>query len=119
MRKLHTTILAMMLLAGALTSCSYTAEDYVDDMKALSEEAVENADTYTAEDWKRVGEEFVEINKKGAGVLKDLSREQLKELKKLSRKISKQVPDLDQSDFEDMMDEAGDALKDFMDKLGK
>lgn len=109
----------MMLLAGTLTSCSYTAEDYVDDMKALSEEAVENADTYTAEDWKKVGEEFVEINKKGAGVLKDLSREQMKELKKLSKKISKQVPDLDESEFNKMMDNAGEAMKDFMDKLSK
>ena len=29
MRKLHTTVFAMLLLAGTLTSCSYTAEDYV------------------------------------------------------------------------------------------
>lgn len=119
MRKLHGTILAMMLLAGTLTSCSYTADDYVNDMKALSEEAVENADKYTAEDWQKVGEEFIEINKKGAGVLKDLTKEQMKELKKFSKKIKKEVPDLDESDFDEMMDKAGDAMKDFMDKLSK
>ena len=119
MRKLHTTVFAMMLLAGTLTSCSYTADDYVNDMKELSEEAIENADTYTAEDWQKVGEEFVEINKKGAGVLKDLTREQMKELKKFSKKIKKEVPDLDESDFEEMMDNAGEAMKDFIDKLGK
>lgn len=117
MRKLYTTIFAMMLLAGTLTSCSYTAEDYVNDMKELSEEAIENADKYTAEDWQEVGEEFIEINKKGAGVLKDLTREQMKELKKFSKKIKKQVPELDDSDFDSMMDKAGDAMKDFMDKL--
>lgn len=119
MRKLHGTILAMMLLAGSLTSCSYTAEDYVNDMKVLSEDAIENADKYTAEDWQKVGEEFVEINKKGAGVLKDLTKEQMKELKKFSKKIKKQLPDLDDSDFEDMMDNVGDAMEDFMDKLSK
>lgn len=119
MRKLHTTIFAMMLLAGTLTSCSYTADDYVNDMKELSEEAIENADTYTAEDWEKVGKEFVEINKKGAGVLQDLSKEQMKELKKFSKKISKQVPDLDESEFENMMNKAGDAMKDFMDKLSE
>ena len=119
MRKLHTTIFAMMLLAGTLTSCSYTAEDYVNDMRELSEEVIENADTYTAEDWQKVGEEFVEINKKGAGVLEDLTREQMKELKKFSKKIKKEVPDLDESDFDEMMNKAGDAMKDFMDKLSK
>ena len=119
MRKLHSTIFAMMLLAGTLTSCSYTAEDYVNDMRELSEEAIENADTYTAEDWQKVGDEFIEINKKGAGILQDLSREQMKELKKLSKKIKKQVPDLDESDFNEMMNNAGDAMKDFMDKLSK
>lgn len=119
MRKLHTTVFAMLLLAGTLTSCSYTAEDYVNDMKELSEEAIENAETYTAEDWQKVGEEFIEINKKGAGVLQDLTREQMKELKKFSKKISKQVPDLDESDFDAMMNKAGNAMKDFMDKLGE
>ena len=119
MRKLYSTLFAMMLLAGTLTSCSYTAEDYVNDMRKLSEEAIENADTYTADDWQEVGEEFIEINKKGAGVLEDLTKEQLKELKKFSKKIKKQVPDLDESDFDEMMDNAGDAMKDFMDKLSK
>ena len=119
MRKLHTTVFAMMLLAGTLTSCSYTAEDYVNDMRELSEEAIENAGTYTAEDWQKVGEEFIEINKKGAGVLEDLTREQMKELKKFSKKIKKEVPDLDDSDFDEMMNKAGDAMKDFMDKLSK
>lgn len=119
MRKLHTTVFTMLLLAGTLTSCSYTAEDYVNDMKELSEEAIENADTYTAEDWEKLGNEFVEINKKGAGVLKDLSKEQMKELKKFSKKIKKEMPDLDESDFEEMMNNAGEAMKDFMDKLGK
>ena len=120
MRNLHTTVFAMMLLAGTLlTSCSYTADDYVNDMKELSEKTIENADKYTAEDWQKIGEEFIEINKKGAGVLKDLSREQMKELKKFSKKIKKEVPDLDESDFDEMMDKAGDAMKDFMDKLSK
>ena len=119
MRKLHTTVFAMLLLAGTLTSCSYTAEDYVNDMKELSEEAIENADTYTAEDWEKLGKEFVEINKKGAGVLQDLSKEQMKELKKFSKKIKKEMPDLDESDFEEMIDNAGEAMKDFMDKLSK
>ena len=88
-------------------------------MKELSEEAIENADTYTAEDWEKLGKEFVEINKKGAGVLQDLSKEQMKELKKFSKKIKKEMPDLDESDFEEMIDNAGEAMKDFMDKLSK
>ncbi len=123
MKKLHVTALALMLVAGTLTSCSYTAEDYVDDMKALTEETYENASSYTAEDWKRVGEEFVEINKKGMGVLKDLSKEQIKELKKMKKELSKKAPELDTSSFEenmdDMMDKANDAMKDLMDKLGE
>ena len=69
MRNLKTTVFAMLLMGATLTSCSYTADDYVNDMKKLSEETIENADKYTAEDWEKVGEEFIEINKKGAGVL--------------------------------------------------
>ena len=123
MKKLYTSIFALMLMAGTLTSCSYTADDYMDDMKALTEETRANASTYTAEDWQKVGEEFVEINKKGFALLKDLSKEQLKELKKMRKELKKKAPNLDDSDFEDqlddMMDKANDAVKDLMDKIKK
>ena len=123
MKKLYTSVFALILLAGTFTSCTYTADDYMDDMKDLTEETRKNASSYTAEDWKKVGEEFVEINKKGFGVLKDLSREQLKELKKMRKEFSKKAPDFDDSDFEDqlddMMDKASDAMNDFMDKIKK
>ena len=122
MKKLHTSIFALMLLAGTLTSCSYTAEDYLNDMKSLSEETFENASSYTAEDWEKVGKEFMEINQKGAGLLKDLSKEQLKELKKMRKELAKKAPQLDNSDMEKnldkMLDKANDAMKDLMDKLG-
>lgn len=117
MKKLQISALALMLLAGTLTSCSYTAEDYMDDMKNLTEETFENASSYTAEDWEKVGKEFVEINKKGAGVLGDLSKEQLKELKKMRKELSKKAPSIDSSDMDELLDKANDALKDFVDKF--
>ena len=123
MKKLHITALTLILLASTFSSCSYTADDYVEDMRALTEETFENASTYTAEDWKNVSEELVEINKKGVGVLKDLSKEQMLELKKMRKSLSKNAPGIDTSSFEDNLNnifhKANDAMKEFIDKLGE
>ena len=51
MKKLSHLTLAIGFAGICLTACtSYSAQDYVNDMKNLTEETLKNASTYTEED---------------------------------------------------------------------
>lgn len=121
--KMKTKITALLfaMAAGTLTSCSYTTEDYLNDMKELTQETIKNAPDYTAEDWKKVGEKYQEINAKGAELLKDMTNEQRKELKKLQKELSKKAGEMDKDELkkqlEDFTEKADEAINDFLDKL--
>ena len=96
MKKLSHLTLAIGFAGICLTACtSYSAQDYVNDMKNLTEETLKNASTYTEEDWKRVGEEYRSINEKGKKVLEN-------ELKK---------------QFDDIMEQANDFVNDIKQQL--
>lgn len=110
-----------LLLAGFLfVSCQYTADDYVKDMKALTKETVQNASSYSAEDWKRVGTEYKELNEKGKQVLKDLTEEQREDLKEWKEEMRKEVAKFDSEElkeqFKDLVDQANDFVKDVFKK---
>ncbi len=84
MKKLSHLTFAIGFAGICLTACtSYSAQDYMNDMKTLTEETLRNASTYTDEDWKRVGEEYREINEKGKKVLQDMTEEQKKRIGKV------------------------------------
>lgn len=122
MRKvLFANFIALLLAGSMLMSCNdYTAQDYIDDLKELTETTARNASSYTKEDWKKVAEEFKEINEKGAEVCKNLTEEQAREIKKLKKDLVKEASDFDseelKKELEDMADKAGEALKNIFSK---
>ena len=104
MKKLSHLALAIGFAGICLTACtSYSAQDYVNDMKNLTEETLKNASTYTEEDWKRVGEEYRSINEKGKKVLENMTEDQRKELEKFSE--------------DDIMEQANDFVDDIKQQL--
>ena len=81
MKKLFHLAFAIGFAGMCFTACAgYSAQDYVNDMKSLTEKTLKNASSYTEEDWKRVGEEYRSINEKGKKVLEDMTEDQRKEL---------------------------------------
>lgn len=93
MKKLSHLTFAIGFAGICLTACtSYSAQDYMNDMKTLTEETLRNASTYTDEDWKRVGEEYREINEKGKKVLQDMTEEQKKNWKSFRKKCRIKPP---------------------------
>lgn len=120
-RTLLTTAWLLLMGAGMLTSCSYTAEDYLDDMKELTEETLRNASQYTEEDWKEVGRKYQEINAKGGELLKDMTKEQRKELKKMRQELTQKAAELDKEDVKkqlnELVDKADEALDNLLEKL--
>ena len=120
-RTLLTTAWLLLMGAGMLTSCSYTAEDYLDDMKELTEETLRNAPQYTEEDWKEVGRKYQEINAKGGELLKDMTKEQRKELKKMRQELTQKAAELDKEDIKkqlnELVDKADEALDNLLEKL--
>lgn len=120
MKKLSHLALAIGFAGICLTACtSYSAQDYVDDMKNLTEETLKNASTYTEEDWKRVGEEYRSINEKGKKVLENMTEDQRKELEKFSEKMSDKAAEFNHEElkkqFNDLMEKTGN----FIDGLKK
>ena len=103
-----------------LTS-SYSSQDYVNDMKKLTEETLQNASTYTEEDWKRVGEEYRKINQKGKKVLEKMTEDQRKELEKFSEKMSDKAAEFNHEElkkqFDDIMEQANDFVDDIKQQL--
>lgn len=120
MKKLSHLTLAIGFAGICLTACtSYSAQDYVNDMKNLTEETLKNASTYTEEDWKRVGEEYRSINEKGKKVLENMTEDQRKELEKFSEEMSDKAAEFNHEElkkqFNDLMEKTGN----FIDGLKK
>lgn len=116
-KRVFTHLAALLLTGGILMSCNnYTAEDYIDDLKELTETTAQNASSYTKEDWEKVAEEFKEINKKGAEACKNLTEEQLKEIKRFKKELKKESANFDSEEFkkelEKITDKASETLKD-------
>lgn len=111
----------MLFIAGCcMTSCaSYDAEDYVNDMKALTEETIRNASTYTEEDWERVGERYKDINEKGRGLLEKLSEEQKRELEKFSEEMADKAAEFDHEELKEQFKNALDEANDFLEGIMK
>ena len=100
MKKLTQLAIAIGFTGMCLTSCSsYSTQDYVNDMKKLTEETLQNASTYTEEDWKRVGEEYRKINQKGKKVLEDMTEDQKKELEKFAEEMGDKAAEGTDSEF--------------------
>lgn len=113
------TILATLLCAACcvLASCGrYTADDYIGDLRELTEKAVKNAPSYTKEDWEQVAEDFRRLNEKGAEACKDLTDEQAREIGKLKKELRKKAAAIDgktlKNALEDLTKQADEALKD-------
>ncbi|HJD09643.1 hypothetical protein QVO32_10020 [Bacteroides gallinaceum] len=122
MKKLSHLTLAIGFAGICLTACtSYSAQDYVNDMKNLTEETLKNASTYTEEDWKRVGEEYRSINEKGKKVLENMTEDQRKELEKFSEEMSDKAAEFNHEElkkqFDDIMEQANDFVDDIKQQL--
>lgn len=54
-KNLAKMLITAVICGSCLTACTgYTAEDYAREMKELAEETMQNASSYTEEDWKEV-----------------------------------------------------------------
>ena len=122
MKKLTQLAIAIGFTGMCLSACSsYSSQDYVNDMKKLTEETLQNASTYTEEDWKRVGEEYRKINQKGKKVLEKMTEDQRKELEKFSEKMSDKAAEFNHEElkkqFDDIMEQANDFVDDIKQQL--
>lgn len=122
MKKLTQLAIAIGFTGMCLSACSsYSAQDYVNDMKNLTEETLKNASTYTEEDWKRVGEEYRSINEKGKKVLENMTEDQRKELEKFSEEMSDKAAEFNHEElkkqFDDIMEQANDFVDDIKQQL--
>ncbi len=122
MKKLTQLAIAVGFTGMCLSACSsYSAQDYVNDMKNLTEETLKNASTYTEEDWKRVGEEYRSINEKGKKVLENMTEDQRKELEKFSEEMSDKAAEFNHEElkkqFDDIMEQANDFVNDIKQQL--
>ena len=122
MKKLTQLAIAIGFTGMCLSACSsYSAQDYVNDMKNLTEETLKNASTYTEEDWKRVGEEYRSINEKGKKVLENMTEDQRKELEKFSEEMSDKAAEFNHEElkkqFDDIMEQANDFVNDIKQQL--
>lgn len=101
MKKINFISLIVLLISSVLISCNTcTPEDYISDLKELTEETAKNASSYTKNDWEEVVEKFKKITKKGEKACKNLSEEQAKEIKKLKNKLKKKIANFDSEALE-------------------
>lgn len=122
MKRLMQLALAASFAGICLSACSgYSAQDYVSDMKALTEETVRNAASYSEEDWKRVSEEYRAIHEKGKEVLENLTEEQKRELEQYAEDVTDKAAEFDHEElkaqFEDIADRADELIDGLMEKL--
>lgn len=121
MKKMISGIFALLLSGSMITSCKheYTAQDYINDLKELSQKTADNATSYTKEDWKKVMDDFNAINKKGMKTCKNLTEEQMQEIDNLKKNLMKESKDFNnelKDNINDMTEKAGDAIKKVLDK---
>ncbi len=124
MKNLSKLAIVSLIAGCSMVSCtSYSAEDYMNDMKTLTEETIRNASDYTEEDWKRVGEEYRAINEKGKKTLERLTDEQKKELEKYAEEMADKAAEFDHEElkvqFEDIMDQADKFIDGIMQQIEK
>lgn len=94
-----------VLMAAVLTSCHrYTAQNYVNDMKSLTEETIRNASNYTADNWKQTEEKFHKLNEKGRTVWKDLTEQQKEQLHRMSTDLQNTVSRIQGSQLRQQID---------------
>ena len=118
MKKLSKLTFALGFASLCLTACtSYSAQDYVNDMKALTEETLQNASTYTEEDWKEVGEKYRSINEKGKKVLEDMTEDQRKELEKFTEEMSDKAVEFNHEELKEQFNDLMQQADDFIDKV--
>jgi len=122
MKKLFHLAFAIGFAGMCFTACAgYSAQDYVNDMKSLTEKTLKNASSYTEEDWKRVGEEYRSINEKGKKVLENMTEDQRKELEKFSEEMSDKAAEFNHEElkkqFDDIMEQANDFVNDIKQQL--
>lgn len=99
--------LGMMLcmLVAVLASChKYTAQEYVNDMKSLTEETIRNASDYTAEKWKQTEEKFRKLNDKGRSVWKDLTEQQKEQLRRMGNDLQTSVARIQNANLRQQID---------------
>lgn len=118
MKKLSKLAFSLGFAGLCLTACtSYSAQDYVNDMKALTEETLQNASDYTEEDWKEVGEKYRSINEKGKKVLEDMTEDQRKELEKFTEEMSDKAAEFNHEELKEQFNDLMDKADDFIDKV--
>lgn len=117
MRKNFAKMLITAVICGScFTACSsYTAEDYAREMKELAEETMQNAPSYTEDDWKEVGERFKEINAKGKGLLDEMTKEQQKEIEAFSEEFVNKAADFNHQEFKKELNNLLDKADSFID----
>lgn len=120
--KLFHFALAIGFAGMCFIACAgYSAQDYVNDMKSLTEKTLKNASSYTEEDWKRVGEEYRSINEKGKKVLEDMTEDQRKELEKFSEEVSEKAAEFNHEElkqqFDDLMQQADGFINDMLEEI--
>lgn len=120
-KRLFIHILSIVMTSCILLACNeYSAQNYIDDLKKLTETTSENASSYTKEEWKKIAEEFKRINRKATEACKNLTAEQKKEIRKLKNKLKKEVANFDsdelKKEFGDMADQASETLKGILSK---
>jgi len=120
-KKLFANFVGLLLTGSILMSCNeYTTQDYIDDLKELTETTAKNASSYTKEDWKKVAEEFKEINEKGVESCKNLTEEQKEKIRKFKKELMKEATDFDskelKEELENIADKTGRTLKDIFSK---
>ena len=121
MKKNLSKLLLLLAIGGSsLTACSsYTAEDYRNEMRELTEETLKNASSYTEKDWEKVGERFKEINAKGKDLLDKMTEEQREELKEFSQEFADQASEFDHQEFKKEIGNLLDQADSFIDEAIK
>lgn len=118
MKKLSKLAFSLGFASLCLTACTnYSAQDYVNEMKALTEETLQNASTYTEEDWKEVGEKYRSINEKGKKVLENMTEDQRKELEKFTEEMSDKAVEFNHEELKEQFNDLMQQADDFIDKV--
>ena len=121
MKKNLSKLLLLLAIGGSsLTACSrYTAEDYLNEMRELTEETLKKASSYTEKDWEKVGERFKENNAKGKDLLDKMTEEQREELKEFSQEFADQASEFDHQEFKKEIGNLLDQADSFIDEAIK
>lgn len=114
------SILAMLLLAFALTSCQTQEERVINKLENLSERIEKGGNDLTSEDWEDILSEYEAIHEEAMDC--DFSQEQLKEFGRvdgqLSAAITKEGAKKLGRDVAKILNGGKDYMEGFIDGLG-